>query len=117
MRDLLYKNLTSNDKKKKVIASSEIVDNQGIHSVIRRHFVCLVREVKNNQMEKPVPYMYVLKVRDNREQSEKFYCRIKGSVHAVFKGKVFLVIFSHSLKIVLSANNGLKRPNLAGGRF
>lgn len=103
MRDLLYKNLTSNDKKRKIIASSETVDKQGVRSIIHRHFVYLVREIKENKFEKPLPYLYVLKERNIKQQREKFFCRIKGSIYAVNEGRLFLILFMHSLKINLIA--------------
>jgi hypothetical protein len=103
MRDLLYKNLTSDDKKRRIIASSEVVDKQGVRSIIRRHLVCLVKEVKYNEIEKPLPYLYVLKEHNSREEKEKFFCKIKGSVYAICNGRLFLVLFVHSLKINLIA--------------
>ncbi len=101
MRDLLYKNLTSRDKRRKVIACSEISDKQGVRSIIRRHFIYMVKEVSGASPQKPEPYLYVLKVRDTKTQTEKFLCRIKGSVFVVHNGKLFLIIFQHSLKITL----------------
>ena len=103
MRDLLFKNLTSSDKKRKIIASSEIMDKQGVRSIIHRHFVCIVKEIENNQLQKPLPYLYVLKEHNKKEQKEKFFCRIKGSVCAVSNGRLFLILFMHSLKINLVA--------------
>jgi len=101
MRDLLFKNLTSQDKKRRIIASSEIIDNEGVRSIIRRHFVCILKEIEDNRMEKPLPYLYVIKERNTREQKEKFFCRIKGSVYAIHNGRMFLILFTHSLKIDL----------------
>ena len=101
MRDLLFKNLTSNDHKRRVISSSEIADKEGVRSIIRRHFICMVREVKNEGMDKPAPYLYVLKEHNSREHKEKFFCKIKGSVCAVNQGRLFLIVFMHSLRIDL----------------
>ena len=103
MRDLLFKNLTSYDKKRKIITSSEIIDNQGVRSIIHRHFVCIVKEIKDNRLQRPLPYLYVLKEHNNREQKEKFFCRIKGSICAINRGRLFLILFMHSLKINLIA--------------
>ncbi len=112
MRDLLFKNFTSNDKKRKILTSSEIMDKQGVRSIIHRHFICMVKEinpalacksgVKDKQISKPQPYLYVLKEHNSREQREKFFCRIKGSICAVHKGRLFLILFMHSLKISLT---------------
>lgn len=103
MRNLLFKNLTSADKKRKIIASSEIVDGQGVRSVIRRHLVYLIKEIKAQNAEKPLPYLYVLKEHNSLEQREKFFCKIKGSVYAVSNSKLFLIVFMHSLMINLFA--------------
>ena len=106
MRDLLFKNLISSDRKKRIIASHEIVDKQGVHSVIRRHFIYMLKEVKDeHHIEKPLPYLYVLKEHNTKEHKEKFFCKIKGSLCAINKGKLCLVIFMHSLKIDLVANS------------
>jgi len=103
MRDLLFRTLTSDDKRRKVLTSCEIVDRQGVRSVIRRHFVCMVKEIKDNRAERPLPYVYVLKEHNSKEHKEKFFCRIKGSIYAVSNGRLFLILFMHSLKINLVA--------------
>lgn len=103
MRDLLFKNLTSVDRKKRIISSSEVVDKQGVRSIIHRHFICMVKEVKGEEVKKPTSYLYVLKEKNSKEHKEKFYCRIKGSMLAINKNKLFLIVFTHSLKIHLTA--------------
>lgn len=101
MRNLLFKNLTSSDGRRKMISSSEIVDKQGVRSIIRRHFVCIVKETKGNLVAKPLPYLYVLKEHNAREYRERFFCRLKGSIYATCNDKIFLIVFMHSLKINL----------------
>ncbi|MFH1198694.1 MAG: hypothetical protein V1650_00810 [Candidatus Omnitrophota bacterium] len=102
MRDLLFKNLTSLGKKRRIISSSEVSDNQGIHSVIRRHFICIVKEVPA-QSEELLQTVYVRKERNTQAAKERFLCRIKGSSYAESNGKLFLLLFTHSLNIELSA--------------
>jgi len=99
MRDLLFKNFTSGDKKRRILTSSEITDKEGMRSTIHRHFVCIVKEIESKQVRKPKPYLYVLKARNKKEQVEKFFCRLKGSLYAVNKGQLYLILFMHSLKI------------------
>jgi hypothetical protein len=107
MRDLLYKNLTSADRSRRVIASSEVTDKEGVHSVVRRHFGCIVKQVEKADVEKPAPYLYVLKERNTLEKREHFFCKVKGSLLAVNKGKFFLVVFVHTLSIRLTATEKL----------
>lgn len=101
MRDLVFRNITSQNKQRRILASSEVVDKRGVRNVIHRHFVCIVREIKDKQVAKPAPYMYVLRKRDSKEHEEKFFCRVKGSLYAVNKGRLFLILFMHSLRISL----------------
>ena len=101
MRDLLFKNLISDDRKRRIISSSEVADKQGVRSIIRRHFICMVKEVNHQNIDKPAPYLYVLKEQNTKENKQKFFCKVKGSICAVNKGKLFLIVFMHSLKINL----------------
>jgi hypothetical protein len=103
MRDLLFKNLTSQDHRRKVLSSSEIVDNAGIRTIVRRHFIYFVREVLDNKLESHSPYLFVLKERNTRQKTERFYCRMKGNIYAACQGRLFLIQFMHSLKIKLAA--------------
>jgi len=101
MRDLVFRNLTSISRQRKILASSEIIDKHGMRSIIHRHFVCIVREIKDKQVSQPSTYLYVLKKQNTKEQEEKFFCRIKGSIYAINNGRLFLILFMHSLKISL----------------
>ena len=104
MRDLLYKNLTSVDRSRKVIASSEIADKQGIHSVVRRHFVYMAKQVESANIAKPQSYLYVVKERKSQEKQDRFFCKVKGSMFAVNSGKTYLIYFLHTLSIKLEAS-------------
>ena len=103
MRDLLFKNLTSVDRKRKVIASSEIIDREGVRTIIRRHFICLLREIKGKDMTRQSPTVYIFKERNTKELREEFFCKLKGNVYAITHGKLFHITFMHSLKICISA--------------
>ena len=107
MRDLLYKNLTSLDRGRKIIATSETSDKEGIHSVVHRHFAYIVKQVDNASVERPKPYLYILKEIDSKKKRERFFCKIKGSILAVNKGQILLVTFIHTLKVQLTASEKL----------
>ena len=105
MRDLVFKNLISQDRRRRIIASSEISDAHGMHSVIRRHFICLVKEANARAATGTLPYMRVLKEHNSKEQKKKFFCRVKGSFYFNANGRRFIALFTHSLKISLSATS------------
>lgn len=110
MRNLLFKNLTSEDRRRKIISSTEILDKQGVRSIIHRHFVCMVKELnKGDKIKQPEPAVYVLKEHNTREQKERFFCKIKGSVLAVKNNRLFLILFIHSLKINLTPASEAKQ--------
>lgn len=101
MRDMLIKNLTSIEKKRRIIASSEVFEEEGFLNIIHRHFICLIKEAKSaTPLDQPT-YMYILRQRNTREQTEKFIFRVKGSVYATCHGRLFLVLFMQSLRIDL----------------
>lgn len=101
MRSLLFKNLTSNDKHRKILVSSEIVDKKGVRSITHRHFVCLVKEVTDNKIIAPAPYVYVLKKHNSKDQTGRFFCKIKGNMHVAVEERIFLIVFMHTLRINL----------------
>lgn len=103
MRDLLYKNLTFSDRGRRVISSSEIADQEGIHSVIRRHFTYSIKQIESEDNPQPKPYVYVLKEKNTKEKREHFFCKIKGSILAANQGKLLLILFVHTLSIELKA--------------
>lgn len=107
MRDLLYKNLTFANRGRKIIASSEVADKEGVHSVVRRHFTYIVRPIKNSDEIKTRPYLYILKERNTKQKREHFFCKMKGSIIALNQGKLMHISFLHTLNVQLTASVGL----------
>jgi len=104
MRDLLFKNLTSIDRGRKIISTSETSDKEGIHSVVHRHFAYIIKPINDPPLERPRPYLYVLKEKNSKEKRERFFCKIKGSILAVSKGQLLLISFVHTLRVNLTAS-------------
>lgn len=109
MRNLLYKNLTSFDRRRKIITSSEITDKEGIHSVVRRHFTCVIKQADNTPLKKQKPYLFMLKERNTRQKREHFFCKVKGCLLAENKGKLMHILFIHTLSVDLTASTQLNR--------
>ena len=99
MRDVVFKNLTSEDKRRRILASSEIFENDGTRSVIRRHFLYRIREIDALENEASLPQVYIVKERNRREQKERFFCKIKGNVCVCGGKKIYRVTYIHSLRI------------------
>jgi len=107
MRDLLYKNLTFPDRGRKIIANSEVVDKEGVHSVVRRHFAYIVKSIKTADEIKVQPYLHVVKERNTRQKREHFFCKMKGGILAVNQGKLIHILFIHTLNVELTASEKL----------
>ncbi len=103
MRDLLFKNLTSLDRKKKVLACAEIIDNAGIRTIVRRHFIYVAKEISKQQVAKESPYLMVIKIKDSKRKIERFFCKMKGSLVASYNSRLYHIKFMHTLNISLFA--------------
>jgi hypothetical protein len=100
------------DRRKRVIVSTEVAEKSGIRTQTARHFICLIKEVKKGEnVTQPLPYLYVLKERNRREQRQRFFCRIKGSIYAVNNDRLFIIYFAHSLKINLKMVSAMKEQH------
>lgn len=112
MRDLLFKNLTSQDHKRRTISFSEVVDNSGVRTIVRRHFIYFIKELaKDEEQVQSSPSLAVLKERNTKARTEKFVCKMKGSICITNNEKVYKIFFLHSLKICLFAipNNPMSK--------
>jgi hypothetical protein len=106
MRDLLFRNLSSPAKGRRVISSCEVTDKEGIHTLVRRHFAYILKEVENKEtMPQLLPSVYVYKERSHKEQRENFFCKIKGNVYAFNQERLYFIRYIHSLKICLTASS------------
>ena len=103
MRDLQFRNITSPAKGQRVLACSELSEQEGIRTTVNRHLVCRVFEAEGASKALPQPHLYVFKKQDKKNRMEIFYCRIKGSMYFSFENRLCLVSFINSLKIQLRA--------------
>ena len=102
MRDMIFKNMTSQDRKKRVLWASEVINEDGILTKIHKYLIYIVKEVPKETAHKTErPEVFVIKHRDTKEKTEKFHIKIKGSVYCMTEDRCFFVSFSHTLKIDL----------------
>lgn len=104
MRALVFKNLTSQDHKRKVLSSAEVIEQQGTRTEIHRHLLCLIKEATKEEIkpQKVNPQIFVIKKCDTQTQSESFLCRLKGILYVKSGDKIFSIEFIHSLRIHLT---------------
>ena len=82
MRDMVFKNLTSQDRKKRVLWASETINEEGILTKIHKYLIYIIREVgRDEELNAEKPQVYVLKYRDTKEKTEKFHIKMKGGIY------------------------------------
>ncbi len=103
MRDLVFKNLTSKDRTRKILLAKETIDEDGIQTRIHKHLIYNVSEVKEGQtMEKVDGELFITKEKNTKLKTESFFIKMKSGMFANCNNKVFMVNFLQSLKIELS---------------
>ena len=100
MRDLVFKNLTSSDKSRRTVSSYEAIDKEGIYTTICRHFVYKVLDITEDFKEKPDPQIFVRRSCNHSMHCESVFYRMKASLYVRNKEKLYLVMFSRSLRVV-----------------
>ncbi|HOX54426.1 MAG: hypothetical protein PHI86_05410 [Candidatus Omnitrophica bacterium] len=102
MRELLLKNLTSINKKRKILSLSEAFNKDGVLTRVNRSFIYLVREVTGAGEIAEKPEFFIYKIHDSKLRVEKFLFKIKGNFYVSCNQKMYLVVYCHSLRIALS---------------
>ena len=111
MRELLFKNMTSINKKRKVLCLSEVSRKDRILTKVNRRFIYLVKESAQSQKVSEAPEFYIFKNHDSKSKQEKFNLKIKGNFYVVCNQKVYLVSYCHSLRIGLSEQKPMISPD------
>ncbi len=106
MRDMVFKNLTSQDKKRRILWASETINEDGILTKIHKYLIYIVKEVQKEEAHQtPKPEVYVIKQRNTKDKTEKFQIKMKGSIYCIAKERCFYVTFCHTLKIDLCSSH------------
>lgn len=103
MRNLLLKNLTSSDKKRRILSSTETIDKDGFLTKVQKRLIYVIKEGKNIDYSSS-PHLYVSKVHNTKEKKESFFCKMKGTLFAVSNGHFFHIRFLHSLRIKVTSS-------------
>ena len=106
MRNVVLRNLTFLEKRRRILSSQEESERNGIHTHIRRNFIYQIKDIADSQLEKESPpksIVYVLKYHNTKEKKDKFLFRLKGILYAVSNEKVYQITYLHSFRLELNA--------------
>lgn len=107
MRDLVFKNLSSRDKSRRMLLAKETISEEGILTKIQKHLIYDIHELKEGEQQgnKIDNELYITKEKNTKLKVESFFIKMKSSVYVNSNNRIFLVNFLHSLRIDLSAIN------------
>lgn len=112
MRELVFKNLTSTNKKRKDLYISETFERDGVKTTTQRHSIYIIGD--RNKFKNPKELMqwqnkttvdnskrhiFIFKKRDSKLKKESFICDVVGKFYAVVKNEVYSIAFKHSFEI------------------
>lgn len=112
MRELMFKNLTSEDRRKKDLYITETVESNGIKTIVRRHSVYIIND--RNKLKNPKEllkykdnasmnctkrHVFIFKKQDTKHKKESFVCDVVGKFYAVVKSDIYSIAFKHSFEI------------------
>ncbi len=112
MRELVFKNLTSENKLKRDLYLSETTEKNGVKTITKRHSMYYVdshkkidganelKEIKANiPTNVPKRHVFIFKKQDTRNKKDTFVCDIVGKFYAVVKDELYSIAFKHSFEI------------------
>ena len=112
MRELLFKNLTSTDKKRKDLYISETIEHNGVKTVTQRHSMYIInghQTIHNTEelieLHSKLPvnsdrrHVFIFKKRDTKLKKESFICDVVGKFYAIVKNELYSITFKHSFEV------------------
>lgn len=104
MRDLVFKNLSSKDRSRKILFAKEIINEDGIHTRIQKHLIYDVHElVEDYSKDKEVKSeLFITKEKNTKLKTESFFIKMKSGMYANCNERLFIINFLQSLRIELS---------------
>ena len=99
MREILYKNLTSIKKRRRVIFVSERSENKDYKTQTSKTFVYFVKRELQKNIQTTQPIFYITKFFNSYTQEEKFILRVKGTFFVIRPQGFQEITFCHSMRI------------------
>lgn len=114
MREVIFKNLTSVQSRKKDILLKEVFERNGIKARTERRSFYFIKDVNHLESDEelrkwvssqadvnaPVKrHFHIMKVHNDNLGTDRFLCKILGIFYAVVDRDVYTIAFLHSFKI------------------
>ncbi len=123
MREVVFKNLTSAESRKKDILLKEVFERDGVLARTERRSFYFIKDVihlqsddelqkwvnsQGNESERSKRHFHIMKEHNDGLGIDKFICKIFGTFYAVIDRDIYAVAFLHSFKISFVKNSLIK---------
>lgn len=99
MKQVIYKNRTSQKYHRKVVSINEFNQDQHVRTHVQKGFLYHIVPVADQDMTDHLPEIHIQKRIDTKNQTEEFCFRVKGSFVTMTGLNIVRVEFSHKLRI------------------
>ena len=114
MREVVYKNLTSVEHKKKDILLKEVFEKDGVTAKTERRCFYYIKEIRHMETEKDFKEwldirngpadasnrrFHIMKEHNDGHGEDKLICKIAGIFYAVADKCIYTIAFLHSFKV------------------
>lgn len=111
MRELLFKNITSGNNKRKDLYISEVFERDGVKTTTQRHSTYIIKDHnKVNTLEELSQWkknlgvtnkrhVFIVKKHDTKLKKDTFICDVIGKFYAVTDSDVYSILFKHSFEV------------------
>ena len=122
MREVVFKNLTSINSRKKDIFLKEVFEKDGILAKTERRCFYFIKDIKHLESDDALQkwlaeqgnskivnnrHFHILKEHNDAHFEDKIICKILGTFYAVINKSVYTIGFMHSFKV------RFEKPSLA----
>jgi hypothetical protein len=114
MREVLFKNMTSLQSKKKDTLLQEIFEKDGVLAKTERRYFYFIKEIayvdSDKSMEEWVSeknlaepakkrHFYIMKEHSDTSGTDKLVCKVAGTFYAIVGRMVYTIAFLHAFKV------------------
>jgi len=113
MREILFKNLTSVNRRKKDIVLKEVFEKDGVHARTERRCFYFIKAVAHLDENKDLQgwinshgnaakvnkrHFHIMKEHNDKMGEDKVICKIGGTFYAIINKSIYTIAFLHSFK-------------------
>jgi hypothetical protein len=114
MREVVFKNLTSIESRKKDILLKEVFERDGIMAKTERRCFYFIKDVKRMESDEAMQkwistegapktannrQFHIMKEHNDAHAEDKIICKILGTFYAVINRTIYTIGFMHSFKV------------------